>query len=391
MLTRLRLLNYRSHGDTSATLKPLTVFVGKAGTGKSNLFKALVLLQNSVNRELIGLFPPGVYDFNSQRSRWADEHAPLGIEVDIADPPGLTRTDARYMVKFAEAPAPIGLFVSEEILSRQEQGQNSEWVFRRHYKERMVRGFGAIDANAPTLLRLIRSRVLSPPPADSQTIDAVTQAISKIAYFHLEVNELRKPGGNGESNKLGYSGENLPGFIEWTRSDPEGRGTYEKILSEMQQVLPHLHSIVTSQVGDKTGLVFAFRDFRGGLIAPETSDGTLLTLGLLAVIHAPSRPNVLCIEEPETGLHPGRLRWLFDRLLELAYPRSGPAVQVLLSTHSPYVLDFFHDMTDAVNIVDQVDGRTRITSLQDSLAKHHIESPSATIGHEWAMGLFEGA
>ena len=67
----------------------------------------------------------------------------------------------------------------------------------------------------------------------------------------------------------------------------------------------------------------SFDGHRGYVAAPDLSDGTVFTLGLLAIVHSLKKPAMLCIEEPETGLHPGRLRWLFDRFMGLAYPDDG--------------------------------------------------------------------
>jgi predicted ATPase len=93
----------------------------------------------------------------------------------------------------------------------------------------------------------------------------------------------------------------------------------------------------------------SFQDHRGYVAAPDLSDGTMFTLGLLCIAHAPQRPAVLCIEEPETGLHPSRLRWLFDRLIALVYPpNEQPSTQLIFSTHSTYLVDFFRDVPESV-------------------------------------------
>ena len=59
MITRFRMENFRSHGDSVVELLPITLLVGPAGAGKSNLLKGLQLLQNSTRYTLPELFPPG--------------------------------------------------------------------------------------------------------------------------------------------------------------------------------------------------------------------------------------------------------------------------------------------------------------------------------------------
>ncbi len=200
--------------------------------------------------------------------------------------------------------------------------------------------------------------------------------------------------GTGQSrDRIGYSGEWLPDFIAWCKSSSNAVGVYETLLDQMRVILPGLDEIIVTQVKpDEQGLAMSFRGHRGFIAAPDLSDGTMFTLGLLSVMLAPQRPALLCIEEPETGLHPRRLRWLFDQFMELAYPSDGKEpTQVVLSTHSPYLVDFFSDMQGCVHVFDQSEGRSRVASLADlQKDKLHLSPESdEPIGQLWATGLYE--
>lgn len=76
----------------------------------------------------------------------------------------------------------------------------------------------------------------------------------------------------------------------------------------------------------------------------------------------------------------------------MAYPSDGSEpTQVVLSTHSPYLVDFFGDMRECVQVFDQPEGRSRVSSLV-SLTKDKLHlSPETdeSIGHLWATGLYE--
>jgi predicted ATPase len=121
----------------------------------------------------------------------------------------------------------------------------------------------------------------------------------------------------------------------------------------------------------------------------------MLTLGLLSIVHGPRRPGLLCVEEPETGLHPRRLRWLFERMVGLAYPAEGERrTQVLLTTHSPDLVDLFSDMPEAVHVVDHdasPNGHyiSRVKSLPEILKKLNQTGRVESIGQAWATGLYE--
>jgi hypothetical protein len=81
----------------------------------------------------------------------------------------------------------------------------------------------------------------------------------------------------------------------------------------------------------------------GGTIrAQQASDAALLFLGFLALLYAPNPPRVLLIEEPEKGVYPKRLAQIVGLLKRMIEdPRGGEIPQIILTTHSPYVLSHF--------------------------------------------------
>jgi predicted ATPase len=388
LLTSFRQIHFRSHDDTTVRLEPLTVFVGPAGSGKSNVFKALVFVQNTVHRNLPEIFPSGLGEFRWVRSRWAEETDPIGFELELD---GVQGGRARYELKLADSPG--GVFVLAETLSREVDG-TWHWVFERRSSRnpRPMGAFGTVGPYDPTILHLVKHR----PPAEADGPDIactrdVATYLSRIAYYHLEVSSLKEPGEVRESEVLRYWGAGLPEFISWAKSQPDG-STYAKLRGELREVLPHLDEIVVNAISpDRQGVAMSFRGYNGFITARDLSDGTMLTLGILCVLHSGKQPKVLCIEEPEVGLHPRRLRWLFEKLVAAAFPTSGERpVQVLLTTHSPYVVDLFRDMQSAVQVVDHEEGRSRITSLVEIKKKLRERDAGDPIGHEWATGLFEG-
>lgn len=392
MIRTLRLTNFRSHAETCLQLEPVTLMVGPAGAGKSNVFKALILLQNSVHRTLVEMFPPGLGEFHWVRSRWAGETDPIGFEVEVDHLPEYADASAKYTLKIADSPA--GLYVLEETLMRRRGADPWDWVFQRRRNRTQMGEFGVVDWDMPTVLHRVwhgETGVNRQSPT-VQFAKTVAGALSRFGYYHLEAAELKSLGNAQTTDRIGYNGERLPDFIAWAKSDPENTRVYETILGEMRQLLPNLDAIIVTQARtDKQGIAFSFRDHNGYIAAPDLSDGTMFTLGLLCIFNAPQKPQILCIEEPETGLHPRRLRWLFDKMLTLAYPPAGQApTQVILTTHSPSYVDLFRDMLPSVQIVERHDGQTTITPLPDVVRRLHMSPEQDGIGYQWATGLFEG-
>jgi predicted ATPase len=392
MISKIRFINFRSHGDSTLLLKPLSLLIGPVAAGKSNVFKGLLLIQNSVHRSLVELFPPGLGEFHWVRSRWAEETAPIGFEVHIDKLPDFSGERARYTLKLADSPS--GIYVLEETLQRETANASSQWVFQRRSRPHPLGEFGPMDPYEPTILNRVwhsdpRVKLGAPGPRFAR---AVAQSMSRFGYYHLEAADLKALGTGQPWDRIGYNGERLPDFIAWAKS--EAREVYDTILKQMRELLPGLEDILVTQTQvDRQGIAMAFQGYRGYIAAPDLSDGTLFTLGLLCIGAGRQRPEVICIEEPEAGLHPRRLRWLFERFLELAQPREGLyAPQIVLSTHSPYLVDLFSEMTDSVQIIEQVEGRTRISSL-DEIQTEKLRRGShggEPIGQYWARGLYEG-
>ncbi len=277
MIKHLRLLNYRSHGDTSFPLQPITLFVGPVGAGKSNVLRALVTMQNSVHYSLVEMFPPGLGEFHWVRSRWAGETDPIGFEVELQDVENFAGRGARY--KLSVADSPDGLYGLEESLQSRDGDQPWAWVFQRRMRGRPDLGeFGSVGPRDPSVLHKVvhRAADVNLTAAGAQFAQAVAWNLSRIGYFHLEVSELKAKGTGQAWNRIEYYGGRLPDFIGWAKSSPDGEPVYQTILAEMREILPELDSIiVTRDSTDRQGLAMSFRNQRGYIAAPDLSDGTM--------------------------------------------------------------------------------------------------------------------
>ena len=115
-----------------------------------------------------------------------------------------------------------------------------------------------------------------------------------------------------------------------------------------------------------------------------------MVLALLVLAFAPDRPTVLCIEEIERGIHPRLLRDVRDLLYRLSFPEdsgdTAPAVQVITTTHSPYILDLFANTPEDVILATRSGELSDAASALDWVQSIHPEAQST-----WIAGYSFGA
>ena len=99
------------------------------------------------------------------------------------------------------------------------------------------------------------------------------------------------------------------------------------------------------------------------LPAAQASDGMMLVLAYLAILFSPKPPSLLLIEEPENGVHPRRLQEVLRILRELVSEQDR--TQVVLTTHSPYVVDLFKP-EEVTLCLKGADGAVTTYRLSDS-------------------------
>lgn len=117
--------------------------------------------------------------------------------------------------------------------------------------------------------------------------------------------------------------------------------------------------------------------------AARLSEGTLRFLCLAAVLLHPEPPPLVCLEEPETGLHPDLFPEL-ARLLEDASTRT----QVIVTTHSRDLVDAFTETPDRVLVAGKKNGSTRFDRLASDHLKQWLEKYS--LGELWKRGQLGG-
>jgi predicted ATPase len=123
----------------------------------------------------------------------------------------------------------------------------------------------------------------------------------------------------------------------------------------------------------------------GAFAIPATrlSDGTLRYLCLLAILCDPSPPPLICIEEPELGLHPDVLPKLADHLLA-----ASRRTQLIVTTHSDVLVDALSEQPESVVVCEKQDGATTLERLNREGLQVWLEK--YRLGDLWISGELGG-
>ena len=151
----------------------------------------------------------------------------------------------------------------------------------------------------------------------------------------------------GKPPPLGQDGSNLPAFLDYLlRRD---RDRFFQILAALRELVRGIEDVRISTPEPSERRVELVIENGLEIPAEDASTGVRLMLFFIALAYHPSPPKLILIEEPENGVHPKRLVDVVRLLREISQGRHGiHAAQVVLSTHSPYLMDKIDPKQDQV-------------------------------------------
>lgn len=224
-------------------------------------------------------------------------------------------------------------------------------------------------------------------------VDKFINCFSFTSPFALDPKVIASDVALTPSAALGYNGGNFVAVLDALRDAHED--IFNKLKKELREWLPEFDNIIfTTPSQGMRGFKLRQSATKHDIPADQLSDGTLIALALLAIVNNPMPPSVICLEEPDRGIHPRLLRDIRDSLYRLAYPDQygidRAHVQVIVTTHSPYFLDLFQDHPEEIIIAEkQADGSAKFRSLADepNLAEMLGDAP---LGEIWYSGILGG-
>jgi predicted ATPase len=218
-------------------------------------------------------------------------------------------------------------------------------------------------------------------------ISGFADDLERIAIYNDWVfgsgSNIRKLQRSGfESNRLVGDSINLAQVLKAMR-DRGDQTVFESLIELMRKFYEPVKDVDTELLGTDLRIMIKEDGLSSRTPAERLSDGTLRWLMLLIVLLDPAPPPVICIEEPELGIHPDMLPTLADLLVE-----ASARTQLIVTTHSRSLIDSFSENPDAVCICEKVQGSTVIERLDRVRLKVWLDKYS--LGRLWTSGEIGG-
>jgi len=305
MLRELRIENFRSHKVTSIPLGRWTILYGENGAGKSSLLDAMNIVSSfATGTALKHLFPPGVYSASGQV---ADPSKPeILLSVELEDDLLLGKTE---------------MYRYELVVG----GQGPTAVLNR--EELFVEGDSVLTAHAASSTSLATSGC-----GDAEAAQALQAHLMWARRYRLEPRLIRRTSSN--HHFIDKQGFGIPSAVDHLKST--NPTAYAALISDFLALFPAIADLRTVQVGSGEIALEFDTGTSTSLSGVHLSDGQALAFGLLFLAHSPEGPRMLLLDEPEVTLSPVLVKDLLGRIEDaLTSDR-----QVLLTTHSPYVIQW---------------------------------------------------
>lgn len=381
-IERISVCNLLSFGEPAEPLdlRPLNVLIGINGSGKSNLIETIALLA-SMN------MPRGMSGYIGQSGgilNWlwkGSEEDPIA-KLDVS---GGLPDERQFSHQIAFTRAGQSMEVEDE----------SVWIWARGKRDSRKPLFG-YEKGVPVFRPLGRARQLERKDIDFTQSILWQDQPAEIAYnlsplsrlyrsFRIyrmsHIEPAKQPQRTDlSSDYLIPDGTNLSAVLSRLT---QRKGFQKKLIDKLITFYPEFEDLrVTPEAGTQQ-IYFQERDLYSLIPASRLSDGTLRWLWLLAILLHPDPPPLVCIEEPEIGLHPDIVVELVELLRE-----ASKRMQLIVTTHSRTLVDGLTATPEDVIVCEKDQGSTRLRRLVADELKVWLENYS--LGQLWRRGQVGG-
>lgn len=403
MLTRLKINGFKNLVDVDLRFGPFTCIAGANGVGKSNLFDAIQFLAALTEKPLLD----AAQSVRSTDARQGDfrsifRHVGDSLGTDMSfeaemlipargrDDLGQEATAKTTLVRYTlglrrrddDHDLGPGLAIEKEelvSLKRTEARAHLPFTRNRTWIDAVVKaarrtgpyiststgrnqvitlhGDGGRTGRARELpaSQLVRTVLSSVNAAESPTALLARREMQSWQLLQLEPTALRTPDDYAAPNRLGLNGSHAPATLarlaRFKRpadlSSERAQRVFAQIANRLSELVPGIRSVELDPDEKRELLSIVVADAsRTRHPARVLSDGTLRFLALAILEQDPDFQGLLCLEEPENGIHPERIAPMLELLKSIAVSTDdavddeNPMRQVIINTHSPSIVSF---------------------------------------------------
>ena len=367
--------NILSFGPDSPelVLEPLNVLIGPNGSGKSNLIHVLALLQAAATDLATAI------EENGDATHWIWQHrtssSPLAT-VHTTFSNGEAE-HFRYELRFSEQHGRPFVFF-ETLRDTKELYLSRSTLAGGHSEVRGVDGnWVRVDQPAD------RSALSHIDPASCSEVRRAQKAFAALSIYRDWAIGRSAPARRPQKPNLGSAvlnddAGNLGLVLNQLNQDHDAK---TRLLDALRDLYDNITDFRVNIEHDSVKIVLREGDVE--IPAARLSDGTLRYLCLLAILCHPRPPPVVCLEEPELGLHPDILPGLADLLKD-----ASTRCQLIVTTHSDVLIDRLSDTPESVVVCEKHDGKTQMRRLEAGPLKQWLER--YTLGELWTKGELGG-
>ncbi|WP_302117185.1 AAA family ATPase [Allorhodopirellula heiligendammensis] len=356
MIHEIRIQNFKSIRNVTVEFTPVTVLIGRSGTGKSNFIEAIRYLRDLLGADWNGMgggvagMGSGVLSSVETIRPLPKTNAPTRFEIFFS-----VRSEKkkyRYLLDLGKTPVEGGigeekLCLGENVLFHQSVDANNQAIWK--VEPRLV------EVPAPGGVALGRM------PSLSEVVVAYVALTEGIGCYSFP-RSVMLDGAKSEAGQFGFqdAGSNYLQTMRKIVSNFQDSSARQRILSSLQRVIHGVSSVELNDLRQPQYAVVGhlFNRLTLELKLSQESEGFRRFFAhLLALNQQPSKL-AMFFEHPEEGVHPSALSLLVDDFL--AAPEDGRG-QVILTTHSPELLDRFD--ADQIQVVEKEGFFTQIGEL----------------------------
>lgn len=404
LIKKLSLTALLSYGEwQEIRLEPLNILIGPNMSGKSNLIEVLRLLQAAPSDITLPIRLGGGFAEWLWKGQKVDSIGGIDVQVDYPEAlvPRLAQAQKddipllRHQILFADGPR---LEIAKEEISHLSQKNNLIHSFYSQAQGKIgisVRGPSEEKSEtdyAKRVWRRLDPKDLKPQQSilsqitDKYTYPEITYLGHQFSQLKLYTDwdlgrnaPLRKPQKIDDPNDfLLEDASNLALVL----NDLLYRGYRSRLIADLQQLYDGVLDIITKVEGGTIQLFIQEEGQRHPISAARLSDGFLRYLSLLAILRHPKPPSLICIEEPELGLHPDILPMIAELLVE-----ASQRTQLIVTTHSDVLISALPN-PEMVLVCERDAGGSHLHRLDAESLKDWLEN--YTLGDLWRMGEIGG-